>query len=102
MSCTEARYGKIQSQEVQRGEVEEQYQVVIRNKFAALESLDDSEDINRSGDNIRENFKTSAQENLGYCELNHHKTWFCEECSKLVDQRKQAELQWLQHPSESE
>jgi hypothetical protein len=29
-----------------------------------------------------------------------HKPWFDEGCSKLLDQRKQAKLQWLQDPSE--
>jgi hypothetical protein len=29
-----------------------------------------------------------------------HKPWFDEGCSKLVDQRKQAQLHWLQDPSE--
>jgi uncharacterized protein YaaR (DUF327 family) len=29
-----------------------------------------------------------------------HKTWFDEGCSKLLDQRKEARLQWLQDPSE--
>jgi hypothetical protein len=42
----------------------------------------------------------SAQERLGYCEPKHRKPRFDEECSKLVDRRKQAELQWLQYPSE--
>jgi hypothetical protein len=32
--------------------------------------------------------------------LKHHKPWFNEECSKLVDRRKKARLQWLQDPSE--
>jgi hypothetical protein len=32
--------------------------------------------------------------------LKHHKPWFVEECLKLVDQRKQAKLQWLLDPSE--
>jgi hypothetical protein len=32
--------------------------------------------------------------------LKHHKPWFDEECSKLVDQRRQAKLLWLQDPSE--
>jgi hypothetical protein len=32
--------------------------------------------------------------------LKKHKPWFDEGCSKLLDQRKQAKLQWLQHPSE--
>jgi hypothetical protein len=49
---------------------------------------------------IRENIKISAKESLGYCELKKHKPWFDEACSKLIDQRKQAKLQWLQDPSE--
>jgi hypothetical protein len=32
--------------------------------------------------------------------LKKHKPWFDEECSKLLDQRKQAKLQWLQDPDE--
>jgi uncharacterized FlaG/YvyC family protein len=50
------------------GDVKEQYQVTIRNKSAALENLEDSGDINRASDNIRENINISAQESLGYCE----------------------------------
>jgi hypothetical protein len=37
---------------------------------------------------------------LGYYELKHRKPWFDEGCSELLDQRKQAKLQWLQDPSE--
>jgi hypothetical protein len=51
-------------------------------------------------DNIGENNKILAQESPGYCESKHHKAWFDEECSKLVDRRKQAKLQQLQDPSE--
>jgi hypothetical protein len=32
--------------------------------------------------------------------LKKHKPWFDEGCSKLVDQRNQAKLEWVQHPSE--
>jgi hypothetical protein len=32
--------------------------------------------------------------------LKKHKPWFDKGCSKLVDKRKQAKLQWLQDPSE--
>ncbi|PNF20840.1 hypothetical protein B7P43_G12066 [Cryptotermes secundus] len=42
----------------------------------------------------------SAKESLGYYEPKNHKPWFDEGCSKLLDQRKQAKLQWLQDPSE--
>jgi hypothetical protein len=49
---------------------------------------------------IRENIKISAKESLGYYELKKHKPWFDEGCSKLLDQRKQAKLHWLQDPSE--
>jgi hypothetical protein len=69
--------------------------------FAALENSEDSGDINGAWDNIRENIKTSAQESLGYCESKHRKPWFDEECSKLVDRRKQVKLRWLQDPSEA-
>jgi hypothetical protein len=45
------------------------------------------------------NIKISAKECIGHCEAKRHKTWFDEECSKLVDRRKEAKLQWLQDPS---
>jgi hypothetical protein len=32
--------------------------------------------------------------------LKKHKSWFEEGCSKLLGQKKQAKLQWLQDPSE--
>jgi hypothetical protein len=32
--------------------------------------------------------------------LKKHKSWLHKGCSKLLDQRKQARLQWLQDPSE--
>jgi hypothetical protein len=80
-------------------EVKEQYQVTIKNYFAALEKLDDNVDINRAWETIRENRKISAKESIGLCELQSYKPWFDEECLKLVDRRKQAKLQWLQDPS---
>jgi hypothetical protein len=36
----------------------------------------------------------------GYFDFKKHKPWFDEGCSTLLDQRKQAKLQWLQDPSE--
>jgi hypothetical protein len=83
------------------GDVKEQYQVTIRNKFAALENLEDSGDINGALDGIRENIKIAAEERLGYCESKHRKPLCDVECSKLVDRRKQANLQWLQDSSEA-
>jgi hypothetical protein len=84
------------------GDVKEQYQVTVRNKFAALEILKDSGNINRGWDNIRENIKISAQESLGYCESKHRKPLFDEKCSELVDRRQQAKLQWFQASSKRE
>jgi hypothetical protein len=68
--------------------------------FAAFRELDADVDINSSWETIRENVKISAKENLAYYELKEHKPWFYEGCSKLLDQRKQTNLQWLQNPSE--
>jgi hypothetical protein len=41
-----------------------------------------------------------ALESPDYSELKKHKLRFDEGCSKLLDQLKQAQLQWLQDPSE--
>jgi hypothetical protein len=81
-------------------EVKEKYQVEISNRFAASETLVQSFDINNAWENIRENIETSAKYNLGYQKLNQNKPWFDDESSKLIDQRKQAKLQWLQNPNQ--
>jgi hypothetical protein len=44
--------------------------------------------------------KVGKEQSLGYYELKKHKPWFDEGFSELLDQRKQAKLQWLQDPSE--
>jgi hypothetical protein len=81
-------------------EGKEQYHVEISNRFTDLENLDADVDINRAWKSTRENIKISAKESLCYYKLKKHKPWFDEGRSKLVDQRKQAKLQWLQDGSE--
>jgi hypothetical protein len=44
--------------------------------------------------------KLKLIESLGYYEMKKQKPCFDEGCSKLLDQRKQAKLQWLQDPNE--
>jgi lipoate-protein ligase A len=61
-------------------EIKEKYQVKISNRFAALENLDESFNINKVWESIRENIKTSAKNNVGYNRLKHNKTWFDSEC----------------------
>jgi len=61
-------------------EVRKQYQIEITRMFAALESLNDDEDVNRTWENIKENIKTPANESLGLHELKQNKPWFDEEC----------------------
>jgi hypothetical protein len=41
----------------------------VTNRFAGLENLSNSEDINRAWENIKENIKISAKEILGLYEL---------------------------------
>jgi hypothetical protein len=50
------------------GEVREQYQVTIKNRFLALENLEDNGDSSRARDAIRENIKISVKENICHCE----------------------------------
>ena len=61
-------------------EVREHYQIEITNRFAALENVNDDEDVNTTWENIRENIQTSAEESLGVHELEQNKRWFHEEC----------------------
>ena len=67
--------------------VRKPYQIEISNRFATLEQLCDSENINRARENIKENIKTSAKGSLGLHELKQHKPWFDEECWGFLDQR---------------
>jgi hypothetical protein len=75
------------------------YHVEVSNRSAALEELNAEVEINNVWEKIRD-IKISAKESLHYYELKKHTPWIGEECSKLLDQRKKAKLQWLQHPSE--
>jgi hypothetical protein len=81
-------------------EVKEQYRVEISKRFLSSGNLDDDVDINRAWVTIIQNVKISAKVSPGYYELKKNKPWFEEICSKLLDQKKQAKLQWLQYPSE--
>jgi hypothetical protein len=81
-------------------EGKEHFRIEVSNRFAALEDLDAEVEIKGAWKTITQNIKISAKESLGYFELKKHKPWFDEGCSKLLDQRKQAKLWWLQDPSE--
>jgi len=50
---------------------------------------------------MKENIKTSAKEILGLYDMKQHKPWFDEECFPFLDKRKQANMQCLQHPNQS-
>jgi hypothetical protein len=65
-------------------QVRKQYEIQISNRFAALENLNDSDDINRAWESIKKNIKTSAKESLGLHELKQHKPWFHESKHQLL------------------
>jgi hypothetical protein len=52
-------------------------------------------------DTIIRRIKTSATKSLGMYEMKQQKSWFDEECLGILDQRKQAKMQWIQDPSQS-
>jgi len=68
-----------------------------------LENLNDNEDINRARENITEDMEASAKESVSLYELKQHihVPLFGEECSRFLAQRKQAKMQWLQDPNQS-
>jgi hypothetical protein len=57
-----------------------QYQIAVADRFAALVSLNEREDINRIKENIKENINASVKESLGLYEMKHQ-PWLTEECS---------------------
>jgi hypothetical protein len=61
-------------------DVRKQYQNKVSERVATLEKLNDSQDINRAWENIKENIKISTKGTLGLYELKSHKPWFDEEC----------------------
>jgi hypothetical protein len=73
----------------------------LGNRFAALGTLNDNEDINRAWENIKDNIKTSAKVSLGLHKLKQHKSWFDEECLGFLDPRKQTKIQCLQDQNQS-
>jgi len=97
------RFGKqrFNLRKLNEPEVRDQNQIEITNRFAALENLNDDEDVNRTWENIKENIQTSAKESLGLHELKQNKPWFDEECLGFLDQRKRAKMQWMQDPIQS-
>jgi hypothetical protein len=54
--------------------------IKISNRFATLENLNDSMDVNRAWEDIKENIEISTKESLGLYESNQYKPWFAEEC----------------------
>jgi len=73
----------------------------ISNRSEDLDNSNDSEDINRASKKTKENIKTSAKESRGLYELKQHKPLRDEECLDFFYQRRQAKMQWLQDPSQS-
>ena len=55
--------GRINLKKLSEVEFRKQYQVEISNRFAALENLDDSENVNRIWENIKENTKSQLKRN---------------------------------------
>ena len=73
----------------------------ISNKFAALEDLNDGEDINRAWENIKRNFKTLGKGSLGLYMSKQHKPYFGEEYVQCSNQGMQTKTQKLQNPKQS-
>ena len=65
--------GRLNLRKLSELEVRKQYQIKISNRFAALENLNGSKDINRAWENTKEDIKTSAKDSISLYELKQHK-----------------------------
>jgi hypothetical protein len=79
-------------------EIRKQYQVKISNRSAALENVNDSEEINRVWEN-KENIETLAEEFLKPVCIEAANLRMDKECLRFLDQRKQTKMQWLEVPN---
>ena len=61
-------------------EVRKQYQIKVSKRFPGLVNLLDRENINRAWENIEENIRSSAKDNLGLYELKQHQPLYAEKC----------------------
>jgi hypothetical protein len=84
---------RINPKKLSEMEVRKQFQIGLTKRFAALEDLNDSEDINMAWENIKENIKVSAKETLGLCGWKQHKPWLDEKCLQVLGHMKQAKMQ---------
>jgi len=64
-------------------EVRKKYHMKMPNRFAALENVHDSVDINKTRENIKENIKISAKDSFGPYERKQHTAWFDDELSSF-------------------
>jgi hypothetical protein len=58
-------------------------------------------DIKRAWEDNKECIRTSAKESIVVQDQKKHKPWFDEECLGFLDQKKQAKMQWMQDPRQS-
>ena len=82
-------------------EVRKEYQTKISNRFAALDNLSDSEEINRAWQNMKDTIEISTKKSISLYELKQHKPWFYEKCWRFLDQRKNVNMQWYKDPNQS-
>jgi hypothetical protein len=73
-------------------EVREQHYLKVQNSFVTLENIVDFKGTSRLLENIREDVKISAKENLGHYEWKQHKLGCDEAYSKFKDQCNQTKL----------
>jgi actin-like ATPase involved in cell morphogenesis len=76
-------------------EVRKQFQIKISKRSAALQNLSDSEDINRTWENVKDNIKPKVQEIIRQYKLKQHKPRLTKD---VYDQKKLGKMQWLQSP----
>jgi hypothetical protein len=92
--------GRFNPRQLRDLEVRKQCQIKISNRFAALENLNDNEDVNRTWENIKENIKLSTKESLGLYELKQHRPWFYGEVLLFLVLMKKVKMQWLRDPNQ--
>jgi hypothetical protein len=79
---------------LKQAEVEEAFRLELRNRFSALENIDDENNIDKKWEKIRDCFTSTATETLGY-RKNVKEEWLTSETWNLISERKKIKSKML-------
>ena len=80
-------------EKLQNEEEKIQYQLVVENKFSALENMEDMDEVRWSG--LKDIMTQAARETIGTITNRRREKWFNGECERAAKRRNKLRMEWL-------